>query len=79
MWRPSHVLLALGEFTGGGRIAVESPVREVTLVDTRFGFAKVDGRFPHWVTPYRGERFSRFTRRRGLRCRWRGRSSTGGR
>ena len=50
--------LALGEFTGGGRIAVESDVREVTHVDTRHGFAKVDGRFPHWVTPYDGERFS---------------------
>ena len=50
--------LALGEFVGGGRIAVESDVREVTLVDTRYGFAKVDGRFPHWVTPYHGERFS---------------------
>ena len=50
--------LALGDFRGGGRIAVESGVREVTHVDTRFGFAKVDGRFPHWVTPYRGERFS---------------------
>ena len=50
--------LALGEFTGGGRIAVESGVREVTHVDTRHGFAKVDGRFPHWVTPYDGERFS---------------------
>jgi hypothetical protein len=50
--------LALGDFTGGGRVAVESGERQVTEVDTRFGFAKVDGRFPHWVTPYRGERFS---------------------
>ena len=50
--------LALGDFVEGGRVAVESSERQVTEVDTRFGFAKVDGRFPHWVTPYQGERFS---------------------
>ena len=52
--------LALGEFRGaGGRVAVESSVREVTHVDTRHGFAKVDGRFPHWESRrYDGERSS---------------------
>ena len=48
----------MGSFTGGGRVAVEQDARTVAEVDTRAGFAKVDGRFPHWVTPYEGERFS---------------------
>ena len=50
--------LALGDFSRGGRLAVERDARTVAEVDTRAGFAKIDGRFPHWVTPYEGERFS---------------------
>ena len=30
----------------------------VAQVDTRGRLAKLDGRFPHWVTPYQGERYS---------------------
>jgi hypothetical protein len=30
----------------------------VAEVDTNGRMAKVDGRFPHWVAPYEGERFS---------------------
>ena len=41
-----------------GAIAVESGTREVTHVDTRRKLARVEGRNPHWVTPYAGERYS---------------------
>jgi hypothetical protein len=30
----------------------------VQVVDTKGRMAKVDGRFPHWVSPYTGERYS---------------------
>jgi len=49
--------LALGDFQGGG-ICVESSPFEVCEVDTRGRFGKVDGRYPHWVAPYTGERYS---------------------
>merc|ERR1712217_476659 len=49
--------LALGDFEGGG-ICVESSPFEVTEVDTRQRLGKIDGRFPHWVAPYTGERYS---------------------
>ena len=32
--------------------------RTLVAVDTRSRVAKLDGRFPHWVRGYRGERFS---------------------
>ena len=46
--------LSLGDFTphDGGKIAVECSPTLVAEVDTRGRLAKVDGRFPHWVTPY---------------------------
>ncbi|KAL7458199.1 hypothetical protein ACHAWC_009723 [Mediolabrus comicus] len=50
--------LSLGEFHGGGAIAVECSPLLVAEIDTKGKFGKVDGRFPHWVTPYQGERFS---------------------
>lgn len=31
---------------------------DVTHMNTFERFGKVDGRFPHWVTPYTGERYS---------------------
>lgn len=49
--------ISLGEFRGG-RIAVESSPLEVTEIDTRGRLGRVDGRWPHWVTPYEGERYS---------------------
>ena len=49
---------ASGEFNGGGAIAVECSPLLVAEIDTKGRFGKVDGRFPHWVTPYEGERFS---------------------
>ena len=51
-------ILFSGEFTGGGNIAVECSPFLVAEVETRGRFGKVDGRFPHWVTPYDGTRYS---------------------
>ncbi len=42
----------------GGELCVEASPREVAVVDTRGRMAKLDGRFPHWVAPYTGERYS---------------------
>ena len=39
-------------------IAVEYDASTVCWVDTRRKFGRVDGRFPHWVTDYSGERYS---------------------
>lgn len=51
--------LALGDFSeGGGALCVECSAREVAHVDTRGRLGKVDGRYPHWVAPYTGIRFS---------------------
>ena len=49
--------LSLGDFTGGA-LMVESGPCEVCAVDTHGRLAKVDGRFPHWVAPHTGERYS---------------------
>mmetsp|Transcript_7743 Transcript_7743/g.28352 ORF Transcript_7743/g.28352 Transcript_7743/m.28352 type:complete len:528 (+) Transcript_7743:142-1725(+) len=49
--------ISIGNFEGGG-ICVENTPFEVAEVDTRRKFGKVDGRFPHWVAPYTGERYS---------------------
>ena len=49
--------LSLGNFTGGG-ICVEDDFDTVAVCDSHNRFAKVDGRFPHWVDTYRGERYS---------------------
>lgn len=40
--------------------------REVAHVDTRGKLGKVDGRYPHWVGPYTGTRFSVSLRCAGL-------------
>lgn len=51
--------LSLGEFARGtGGICVECSAHEVAQVDTKGRIVKVDGRFPHWVAPYQGERYS---------------------
>ncbi|KAH8061126.1 hypothetical protein JL722_4425 [Aureococcus anophagefferens] len=50
---------SLGDYSaGGGMIAVEYDASTVCWVDTRRRFGRVDGRFPHWVTDYSGERYS---------------------
>ena len=50
--------LSVGDFRGGGAIMVESGPFEVARVDTFGRIARVDGRYPHWVEPYAGERYS---------------------
>ena len=50
--------LGLGDYRNGGELCVESGVREVSYCDTHGRLAKVDGRYPHWVAPYDGTRFS---------------------
>eukprot|EP00985_Skeletonema_marinoi_P008930 scaffold4087_cov153-Skeletonema_marinoi.AAC.11 len=40
--------LSLGEFSSGGRIAVECSPLLVAEIDTKGSFGKIDGRFPHW-------------------------------
>ena len=49
--------ISLGDFEGG-ELCVESAPDEVSIVNTRRCAAKVDGRFPHFVAPWTGERFS---------------------
>jgi hypothetical protein len=53
--------LALGDFTEGtGCVAVECSARVICEVNTKNRLGKVDGRYPHWVTPYnrQEERYS---------------------
>lgn len=50
--------ISVGDFTGGGCVAVESSPLEITHVNTFERLGRVDGRYPHWVTPYTGERYS---------------------
>ena len=47
-----------GNFSGGGEIAVECSPLLVAEIETKGRLGKVDGRFPHWVTPYVGDRYS---------------------
>lgn len=49
--------LALGDFVGGG-ICVEVDSFTVAQVCTKDCLGKVDGRYPHWVAPYEGDRYS---------------------
>lgn len=50
--------ISLGDFTDGGELCVESSPQQVVVVNTKNRLAKVDGRYPHWVSPFRGERYS---------------------
>jgi hypothetical protein len=51
--------LSMGDFKApGGALCVEISAREVGHVDTRHRLGKVDGRYPHWVAPYEGNRYS---------------------
>ncbi|CAB9499690.1 expressed unknown protein [Seminavis robusta] len=45
--------IALGDFDNGtGQLCVELNATQVAFIDTHDKFAKVDGRFVHWVAPY---------------------------
>lgn len=51
--------LALGPFPDGeGGIRVEERWDTVVEVNSKNRLARVDGRYPHWVAPYSGDRYS---------------------
>jgi len=50
--------LSLGDFSNGGKLCVECSATCVAEIDTKGRFAKVDGRFCHWVSDYEGTRYS---------------------
>ncbi len=50
--------IALGDFSNGGKLCVECSATCVAEIDTKGRFAKVDGRFCHWVSDYEGTRYS---------------------
>mmetsp|Transcript_15649 Transcript_15649/g.32197 ORF Transcript_15649/g.32197 Transcript_15649/m.32197 type:complete len:116 (+) Transcript_15649:2-349(+) len=50
---------SFGDFDAGtGGVSVELSARIIGRVETKDRLGKVDGRFPHWVSPYKGERWS---------------------
>lgn len=54
-------VVSLGDWEpeGGGALCVEADPNTVAVINTRGRPILVDGRFPHWVSPWRGsERFS---------------------
>jgi len=51
--------MALGSFPDReGGIRVEARWNTVVEVNTKNRLARIDGRYPHWVAPYSGDRFS---------------------
>ncbi|CAK9057375.1 Hypothetical protein SCF082_LOCUS30806 [Durusdinium trenchii] len=50
--------LSVGDFTGGGELCVEESPSKVRVLQTQNRLVCIDGRFPHWVSGYRGERYS---------------------
>jgi hypothetical protein len=50
--------VSLGDFTSGGQLCVEVSANEVGVIETKNRLCRFDGRFPHWVRSYEGERFS---------------------
>jgi len=51
--------IALGSFPDGeGGIRVEARWNTVVEVNSKNRLARIDGRYPHWVAPYSGDRFS---------------------
>ena len=50
--------LAIGEYSGGFICVESEDGLGVYEVDTQHRFGKVDGRYPHWVAPHTGERYS---------------------
>ena len=44
--------------TPSSTVSVECSARVVGKVETKNRLGKIDGRYPHWVSPYDGERWS---------------------
>jgi Leucine-rich repeat (LRR) protein len=77
--RDAQWALSLGEYGSsdggggggekvGGELCVEESPSNIVAINTYNRFAKMDGRFPHWVNGYQGERYSLvFYRTEGLK------------
>jgi hypothetical protein len=51
--------LSLGNFQDGtGGVCVEVDCFTLAQVNTKNRMGKIDGRYPHWVAPYTGTRYS---------------------
>jgi hypothetical protein len=50
--------LSLGEFTGGRLVVATDDPLVFRSYDTKNRLTKCDGRHPHWVTPFKGQRYS---------------------
>lgn len=50
--------LSLGDFEEGGHLCVEESALVVRSLKTKGALVCIDGRFPHWVSGYSGERYS---------------------
>jgi len=50
--------LSIGPLAGTGGVMVEASARVTVEVDTVGRMGKVDGRYPHWVADYEGDRWS---------------------
>jgi len=54
--------LALGNFPDGqGELCVEANPHTVAIVNTKNRLGKLDGRFPHWVSPYDTSTYDRYS------------------
>eukprot|EP00929_Paragymnodinium_shiwhaense_P098247 TRINITY_DN59761_c0_g1_i1.p1 TRINITY_DN59761_c0_g1~~TRINITY_DN59761_c0_g1_i1.p1 ORF type:complete len:635 (+),score=57.99 TRINITY_DN59761_c0_g1_i1:63-1907(+) len=49
---------SLGDFEAGGELCVEEDPFLVRVLNTHGRLVCIDGRFPHWVSGYSGERYS---------------------
>ena len=50
--------LSAGNFEKGGELCIEENANLVRVLDTRNRIVCIDGRFPHWVSGYTGDRYS---------------------
>ena len=50
--------MSVGDFESGGELCVEESPCLVRALDTRNRLVCIDGRYPHWVSGYAGERYS---------------------
>mmetsp|Transcript_9761 Transcript_9761/g.14329 ORF Transcript_9761/g.14329 Transcript_9761/m.14329 type:complete len:224 (-) Transcript_9761:200-871(-) len=56
--RGPQYALSLGDFDAGGELCVEESPFVVRAIETKGRLACIDGRLPHWVSGYSGERYS---------------------
>lgn len=50
--------LSCGDFTGGELLIETDDPQRLTMLETKDRLTKCDGRRPHWVAPYTGNRYS---------------------